>query len=227
MTMPLSAIRLPSLRSLRGWWPDPWRLGALRLAGAFAALLALGCGAWAVDGEIGEMRMIAALQQGGQIIYLRHADRGHGPREKLSRDSPVAEFADCGQQRNLTPNGRDQARRLGGYWRKLRIPVGRVIASGQCRTRDTALLAFGHVAMDRRLYDLDFMRARLLETPDRATNTVIVSSDYPLRALTGIDLDYAEMAVVKPDGHGGVRVIARLDLADWAEAAEPGWWSAL
>lgn len=196
----------------------------MRLAGAFAALLALGCAAWAIDGEIDEMRMIAALKQGGHMIYLRHADRGHGPREKLSQYSSDAEFADCSQQRNLTPLGRDHARQLGHYWRKLGIPVGRVIASAQCRTRDTAVLAFGHVDLDQRLYDVDFMRARLLQTPDRATNTVIVSSDYPLRILTGIDLDFAEAAVVKPDGRGGITVIARLDLGDWADAAEPGWW---
>jgi len=211
-------------RLIETWWPQAWRRGGLRLTGGLLALLALGCGAWAVDGEMDEMRIIADLKQGGHMIYLRHADRVNGPRENLSRWSSAAEFAHCPTQRNLTPTGQEQARKLGHYWRELGIPVGRVIANGQCRTRDTAILAFGRTEVDQRLYDLDFLRSQLLQPPSKGTNTVIVSSDSSMRELTGIDLGYAEAAVVVADGHGGIKVIARLDLEDWEDAAEPSWW---
>ena len=219
MNMPFSLYWSSRLSSLNSWRP-----GLICLVGAIAVFLALGCGAWAIGGEITEIRAIAALKQGGHVIYLRHADRARGPKEKLSLYSTAAEFADCSQQRNLTAEGKEHARQLGGYLRTLGISVGRVMANAQCRSRDTALLAFGYAEVDQRLYDLDFLRRQLLETPSDRANTVIVSSDYPLRELTGVDLGFAEAAIVKPDGRGGVTVVARIDLKDFAEAAEPDWW---
>lgn len=210
--------------SLRRWLPNPWWVGPLRMLTAFVALLALGCAALAIDAELDEARAIAELQRGGHVVYLRHAARHTGPRDKLTRWSSAAEFANCSTQRNLTSEGQEQARRLGRYWRELRIPVARVIASAQCRTRDTAILAFGEAQVDQRLFDLDFIRTLLLAPAETQGNTVIVGSDFQLRELTGIDLGYAEAAVVQPDGKGGVKVVARLNLDDWAEAAEPSWW---
>ena len=210
--------------SVLSWLPNPWWLCPLRLTGAFAALLALGCAAMAIDGEIGEQQVISQLRQGGHVIYLRHASRFRGPREGLSQWSSAAQFANCRDQRNLTPEGQEEARQIGQYWRELGIPVGRVIANAQCRTRDTAILAFGRTQIDQRLYDLDFMRSVLLEPVEEASNTVVIASDFQLRELTGIDLDYAEAAVIAPDGLGGIKVIARLDLDDWEDAADPSWW---
>jgi hypothetical protein len=204
--------------------PNPWWLGAVRLTGGLAGLLALGCAAIAIESELDEAHAIAELQQGGHVVYLRHAARFGGPRDKLDRWSSAAQFADCRSQRNLTPQGQEQAREIGAYWRALRIPVQRVIASAQCRTRDTAILAFGTTAVDPRLFDVNFVRQLTQEPVPPGTNTVIVGSDFQLRYLTGIDLDYAEAALLKPDGKGGITVVARLDLDDWADAAEPGWW---
>ena len=178
----------------------------------------------AIDNEFDEAHAIAELQKGGHVVYLRHAARFNGPRDNLDRWSTAAQFADCQSQRNLTPVGREQARELGIYWRELRIPVERVVASGQCRTRDTAILAFGTTQIDPRLFDIDFVRSLAQEPVPAGTNTVIVGSDAQLRELTGVDLSYAEVALLKPDGKGGVTVVARLELADLAEAAEPSWW---
>ncbi|WP_374655781.1 histidine phosphatase family protein [Dongia sp.] len=214
-------LKIPSIRR---WLPAPWWAGPLRLAGAGAALLGLACAAMAINAEFDEARAIAELQQGGQVVYVRHAARISGPRDNLTLESPAADFANCGAQRNLTPEGREQARRLGHYWRDLRIPVTRVVASPQCRTRDTAIIAFGHAQVERRLFDLDFTRSLLLEPAEKHGNTVVVASDFQLRELTGTDLRYAEAAVVKSDGKGGLVVVARLDLGDWEEAAEPSWW---
>ncbi|MDY0871091.1 histidine phosphatase family protein [Dongia rigui] len=205
-------------------FPNPWWLGALRLAGGLVALLALGCAAMAIEDELDEAHAIAELQRGGNVVYLRHAARFAGPREKLDRWSSAAQFADCRRQRNLTPEGQVQAREIGAYWRMLRIPVQRVIANAPCRTRDTAILAFGAAEVDPRLFDVDFLRQLTLQPVPAGTNTVIVGSDSQLRDLTGVDLGFAEVALLKPDGKGGVTVVARLDVDDWADAAEPGWW---
>lgn len=211
-------------RDLGRWLPSPWWVSGVRLIGSVAVLLALGCAAMAIDNELDEAHAIAELKKGGHVVYLRHAARFSGPRDNLDQYSSAAQFADCRDQRNLTPKGREQARAFGAYWRALRIPVERIIANAQCRTRDTAILAFGTTQVDPRLFDIDFVRALVQEPVPAGTNTVIVASDAQLRELTGVDLGYAEAAIVKPDGKGGVTVVARLDLDDWADAAEPGWW---
>lgn len=192
------------------------------------ALLALGCAAWAVDMEMNERQAIAELKQGGQVIYLRHAERYRGgPKDNLTQFSSAAEFADCRRQRNLTPAGRSQAVDLGKHLRQLGIPVGRVIANAQCRTRDTAMLAFGRAELEPRFYDVEYVRSLLNQAPSGATNTVIIGNDHQLRELTGVELDVGEMAVVKSDGHGGLRVVARLESEDWEDAADPAWWDLL
>jgi hypothetical protein len=162
-----------------------------------------------------EARAIEALQQGGQVIYLRHAQRLKGPKEDLSTTSTAFAYADCTTQRNLTPKGRQQAVALGARWRELGIRVGKVYANAQCRTRDTALLAFGRVDLDPQIFDPRFVRQLLLQRPTDHTNTVVVGNDAQLRTLTGVDLHYGEAALVAPDGAGGVRVIARLGLDAW------------
>ena len=52
-------------------------------------------------------------------------------------------FEDCATQRNLTDKGRAEARALGEHVKRLKIPIGEVLASPFCRTMETARLAFG------------------------------------------------------------------------------------
>ena len=63
-------------------------LAACLLSGAAAAALA-------IREEVTEDRLIADLQQGGYVVYLRHAQRYKGPPDPLYPDSPPAAFADC------------------------------------------------------------------------------------------------------------------------------------
>lgn len=200
-----------------------WRRLALRCCGGIAAVAALGCGAFAIDSEADEAAAIRALQGGGHFVYLRHADRFKGPKESLSQRSTLAEFADCSRQRNLTAKGRAQAEELGRYFKELSISFDRVLANALCRTRDTALIAFGKVDLEPRLYDPAYVKALMSVPRDARSNTVLIGNDYQFESLTGIALERAEAVVVKPDGRGGFVVLARLDLEDWREAAEPNW----
>lgn len=178
---------------------------------------------WNMTAEYNEARAVEELRQGGSVIYLRHADRASGPKEKLSQWSTDAEIADCSTQRNLTALGQEHAHELGRYFKEIGIKVGRVIANGQCRTRDTAMLAFGHAEVDKRLFDPDYLRSVLSLPPIDGTNTVVVSNDFGLLKLTGVDLAFNEAAIVRSDRHGRIVVVARLDLQDLAEAARPRW----
>jgi len=79
-----------------------------------------------------------ALQEGGKVILLRHAQVVIG--EGIGHLSP----GHCAEEINLTPHGVDQAKRLGEAFRAHSVSVGEVLSSPFCRCLDTGKLAFGH-----------------------------------------------------------------------------------
>lgn len=180
--------------------------GVIFAAGSAAAL--------AVREEVMEESLIAAIRAGGTVLYLRHAERYKGVHDTLKPDSPWTDFADCAQQRNLTLAGRTEAQTLGADFRELGIRVDRVVALPLCRTRDTAILAFGNAVLDRRMYDPSFVAQQLAMAPSPGGDTVLVGSEFQLRQLVGFQLDPAEMAVFRPDGNGGTKLLGRLELSD-------------
>ena len=121
------------------------RRESLRAWGAIAALGelgALGAGnlffqansAWA-QGEADEARL---LRTGACVVMLRHAqtDPGVG-------DPPEFDLAQCRTQRNLSEQGRAQARRIGQWFTARQLKPRAVQSSPWCRCKDTADLAFG------------------------------------------------------------------------------------
>src|SRR5262245_51596888 len=68
------------------------------------------------------------LRAGTQVILVRHAAT-----DMSQRDDKDAPLADCSRQRNLTDEGRADARRIREAFRLRAIPVGRVLSSPYCR----------------------------------------------------------------------------------------------
>jgi hypothetical protein len=85
-----------------------------------------------------ESDLIDALRRGGYVIYFRHATTN--PEQADTSDPKLGQ---CETQRNLSPDGRRMATEIGGAFKTLRIPVGKVVSSPYCRAVDTAMLAFG------------------------------------------------------------------------------------
>src|SRR5690242_21959049 len=115
------------------------------------ALLFLACWtafAFADDpvGELAGPALRAALLRGGYVLYFRHASTDFG-----QNDDQMSGFEDCARQRNLTEPGRGEARAIGTAIRRLGVPIGDVLASPFCRTRETAELVFGRASVDPRV----------------------------------------------------------------------------
>lgn len=190
------------------------RLRWMRLApAALAALLALPLHAAADD-----QAAWAALRAGDHVVLLRHAATESG-----IGDPPGFRLDDCRTQRNLSAQGRADARRIGDAFRRQRIPVSEVWSSRWCRCLDTARLAFGK-AMPAPMLDSMFggeqaaadekiraLRAALARRTD-AGNLVLVTHNRNIQALTGVSPASGEMVVVKPDAAGMLQVIGRLDV---------------
>jgi broad specificity phosphatase PhoE len=173
--------------------------------------------------------LVARLRQGGHVIFIRHAAT------EATQDDSRPDLADPSTQRNLSDEGRDQARRLGQAIRRLRIPVGTVLASPYARTRETAELAFGRdrVRVTRDLLneafpgtdDEDLARRlrRLLATrPPAGRNTVLVSHGFNLQGATGLSVAEGEAAVFRPGDAGPSGPVARITVEEWQTLAQQG-----
>ena len=162
--------------------------------------------------------LAARLREGGYVVYLRHASTDFG-----QNDAEMTTYADCSKQRNLTDQGRDDARALGEHFRHLGIPVTRVLASPFCRTMETAQIAFGKAQPMRDINgrpppmeDAKGLR-RLLGMPlAPGENLVISSHGMPFHAVAGPPhLLEGEIAVVRPMGDSRFAVVGRIRLEDW------------
>jgi phosphohistidine phosphatase SixA len=175
---------------------------------------------------MGPAQLIDALQQGGLVIYFRHAATDHS-----QDDQHPVDLSDCSTQRNLSPHGRQQAQRIGEAISRLEIPIDEVIASPFCRCHETAQLIFGHYRLEDNLYfavavdkatrtlQSEHLR-KLLATPTRTgLNRVIVAHTGNLREATGIWPKPEGVAwIFQPMGAGRFEVMGMLAPDYWPSA---------
>ncbi len=202
---------------------------------AAAALLLAGCG----EDESAERpatpatpglpaRVLDQLREGRSVLVFRHAIT------ETATDRPET-VGNCGTQRNLNAQGREQARRIGRALEAADVPVGDVRASPLCRTRDTARLMFGRVTEDRDLVSPgvlgddadDRRRARILRRladtpPSGSGNAVLVTHTGNIgAAFDNESLLEGGALLFRPDGDGRPEIAARIDPDAW-EALQPG-----
>lgn len=157
----------------------------------------------------------ALLQEGRQIVLIRHAITTAG-----LGDPPGMRLDDCATQRNLSEDGRRDARRIGDTFRSRGIPVARVLSSPWCRCLETARLAFGSAEPWPPLSNL-FGRPQNRESQVREMeklvgqrlavgNLVLVSHGSTISALTGVSPAPGELVVVTPQGGTRFTVAGRL-----------------
>src|SRR5687768_2326199 len=156
--------------------------------------------------ELAGPELLTALRQGGLVLYFRHA------RTDFSQDdTDLSDLTNCAAQRNLSPEGHAQAQLIGESIAALAIPIGEVLSSELCRTRETAELAFGRATLVPELTSFgtaaseaeEQKRAaalrRLLATPPApGTNTVLVGHLFNIQAAAGIGLAEGEAAIFSP-----------------------------
>jgi broad specificity phosphatase PhoE len=156
------------------------------------------------------------LKKGGQVVLMRHAVTTPGV-----GDPPGFRLDDCSTQRNLTDDGRLDAKRVGAAFRARGIVVESVLSSPWCRCVETANLAFGKAENSTALSNLfthpenrdrQVREMRELIAAPRVGNRVLVSHGATIAALTGVSLDTAEMLVVTPQGGGQFVVNGRLSV---------------
>ncbi len=171
--------------------------------------------------------LLSELQDGGYVIYFRHAQT-----EKDYADQVTADVNNCSTQRVLSEVGLQQALTIGDGFITTEIPIGTVTSSEYCRAWATAALAFGDYEKDPALNFLPFedytdeqveeMKANvtplLTAVPEDGTNNIIVGHDDIFESATGIYPDPQGIAyIVKPDGNGSFEIIANMLPEEWGQ----------
>jgi phosphohistidine phosphatase SixA len=173
--------------------------------------------------------LLPELRKGGYVLFIRHPQTNpdQADIDPLNLDNIKA-------QRQLTDEGRRQAKAMGEAFRALKIPVGKVMASKFYRAREAAkLLDVGEVMASLDVTEGGLVvsprenerRAKalreLLSTPTaEGKNTVIVSHRPNLQDAAGKefgDLAEGEVVAFKPLGEGKFKAVGRV--------APPETWS--
>lgn len=161
-----------------------------------------------------------ALKQGGVVLVMRHAITENAT-------DRVETIGDCTTQRNLSAEGREQARRIGRDVKALGVPVDRVLASPLCRAKETADLAFGHgtarmallsageeatPADDRRIRKL-----RAMTSAPAGSATVLVTHTGNIGGAFHQSVQEGDVVVLR-DG----KLLGIVAAGDWKRLAEAG-----
>ena len=150
----------------------------------------------------------------GTVVLFRHAVAPGGG------DPAGHRLDDCSTQRNLSDEGRAQARRIGAEFRRRNIVVGAVWSSQWCRTRDTADLAFPAKRIDQPVFNSFFNESEVAADRTRTARQllsswrgpgvlVVVTHQVNITALTDIVPASGEGVVVRPAATG-LRLLGRI-----------------
>jgi phosphohistidine phosphatase SixA len=150
-----------------------------------------------------EAALWRALAGGGHAALMRHATApGVG-------DPAGFKLGDCSTQRNLSAEGRAEARTIGERFRKAGVAVAAVWTSQWCRARDSAAaMAIGPVRDEPRLNSffgeadrrsaIAASLAAVLAAPRTGPIAVFVTHQVNVTALTDIYPASGEIVVVRP-----------------------------
>ncbi len=218
---------------IRGWR----RLALATAAGVLLSTSGVACmvapsGApnpddWVSPAEVDHA--LARLRAGGYVLVMRHATT-----DPSQADQQPVDLKDCSTQRNLTDIGRLNARGWGRVFRASDVPVGTVLASEYCRTRETAeYLGYPAWTSNAGLTmpvphnaESEAQQGRALKAlasiePASGTNTLLITHNVNLVAAFGSDaaqVGEADLIVLKP-GPVDATVVARLRIRDVAQYA--------
>jgi hypothetical protein len=187
----------------------------LRLAFAFFG------GACALpSAQADDAALWAVIQNDANVVLVtRHTATGRGNGTVLDPGGH------CRGELMLSSLGREQAQVMGRVFRDQGVAPERlqVVASSMCRTRDTALLAFGQAELDPALREtfsgaggglntfMDAAEAWIVRL--RGPRPVVIVTHLPnVDALTGQQIDYGDVLVTRSDEVGGLSLVGRLRL---------------
>ena len=164
-----------------------------------------------------EREVLAELRGGGVVLACRHGITDHD-----AHDSNGSDYTNRAAQRNLTPEGEAQSRRIGESIAALKLPFGEILTSPMARTRESAEMMFGRATVSRLLRmtpDSVALRKLFTDPPERGVVRVLMTH-------TGVLMRHFKGTPFRQVPEGGC-VLVRPDGSDkprpWALITEKEW----
>ena len=182
-----------------------------------------------------EAGWLESMRLGGYVIVLRHGLTGaNASMDAMANPAKKADPAPAktSGERQLSEQGRAQAKLVGEMLRKLKVPVGLVMTSPLQRAVDTGtLLGFGETVSSPDLAEAgsalppeenkrraEALRKLVSQHPSADNNVVIVTHKPNILEAFGQDwseVREGEASVFEPDGKGGYKLIVRVRADEW------------
>jgi len=175
--------------------------------------------AWAADGDAAA-RLLA---EGSAVAAFRHT------LAPGTFDPPGFTIGDCSSQRNLSEEGRAQARQLGAWFKARQLRPTQVRSSPWCRCVDTANLAFGAATVWPALGSPSGQHAQARSAQQRTLRAALqvasrspgvrgafevwVTHMFVINDLAQVALAPGEGLVLRADPAGAPQVLARIMVA--------------
>lgn len=175
---------------------------------------------------------IEDLRLGGYVIVFRHCLTvpDQEKTDSMSR-------SDLPAQRELSEDGRAQAKSIGAAMHRLHVPVEGVLTSVSRRALQSAtLLGFDEVNAMAELTEggpalspdesnrrAQALRKLVATRPQPDNNLLIVSHRANIIDAFGkdwLDVHEGEASVFEPDGKGGYKLIVRVQADEWSKLAQ-------
>jgi phosphohistidine phosphatase SixA len=170
---------------------------------------ALAPGALCINAALANDALWDKLAEGGKVVLMRHASvvAGRGGGNSLLRDPS------CNKERNLSEEGKQEAKAIGERFRAHNIPIEEVRHSPYCRTAETAKIAFGNGTEAAYLSLLEVLgpaeaaaqTAKLNEVIGSYAgkgNLVLVTHEPNINAVSFEMMKPADFLVLQPKGGG-------------------------
>jgi broad specificity phosphatase PhoE len=201
-----------------------WLLGIL----ASCALVSASAHAQTVDVKA----LAEAMKQGGYVIVFRH-----GATNRDQADTDPLNYDDIAKQRLLSESGKELAKQVGGSFKALGIPIGKVYTSKFNRAVETGRL----ISANEVISSLDITEGGLVVTPiendrraealrkmaamppENGKNTLIVTHKPNILDALGkdwFDVKEGEASIFRPDGSAKALLIARVQAIEWVRATK-------
>lgn len=150
----------------------------------------------------------------GYVLLFRHSlAPGAG-------DPANFKLNDCSTQRNLSAEGRKDAKEIGQWLQRREVKIARVESSRWCRAKETAqLLNVGKVKLNRNLDSLfqeadaikhpqtSKVRQQIINHRNKTGLLVLVGHYVNIAALIGVGVDSGEGVLVRADSKGVIKVV--------------------
>ena len=166
--------------------------------------------------ELAVWDKVAARNAKGYVLLLRHAlAPGSGDPANFRLD-------DCSTQRNLSDEGRQDARDIGLWLKSKQVKIYRVESSRWCRAKETAeLLGLANVRLNKNLDSLfreanpakhpqtELVKRQIVNHRKQEGLLVLVGHFVNIGAIVGAGVDSGEGILVRANSKGEIKIVGK------------------